>query len=143
MFNTVCYDIPTAIIPPSNLQYLKNFIYLTNMQKVKILETNKDTTRPGHNSNGTNNEYEPLIGETSYRFVIVVVYCLLSFANGMQWVTFSAIAKQFRDNYDLTQYQVDLFSTLYMIVYPFLSFPSSYIIDNKSIRLGVNTTIIL
>jgi hypothetical protein len=78
-----------------------------------------------------------LIGETSYRYVIVTVYCLLSFSNGMQWVTFSAIADRFKLNYSLDQYQVDLFSLIYMIIYPFLSFPSSYIIDNKNLRLGV------
>jgi fucose permease len=78
-----------------------------------------------------------LIGETPYRYVIVIIYCMLSFANGMQWVTFSSVAKDFKREYNLDQFQVDLFSMIYMIIYPFLSFPSSYIIDNKNIRLGV------
>jgi hypothetical protein len=55
----------------------------------------------------------------------------------MQWVTFSAIAKRFKEVHDLPTFAVDIFSMIYMIVYPFITFPSSYIIDNKSFRLGV------
>jgi hypothetical protein len=56
----------------------------------------------------------------------------------MQWVTFSAVARKFQRVYEINQYQVDLFSLLYMIIYPFVNFPSSYIMDNKNMRLGVN-----
>jgi fucose permease len=105
---------------------------MTKEQKVKIKTNISDPTE-----NTDTRDYSLLIGETPYRFIIVLIYCFLSFANGMQWVTFSAIAKEFKTEYDLTQYQVDLFSTIYMIIYPFLSFPSSYIIDNKNMGLGV------
>ena len=105
---------------------------MTQDHKVKIKTNNSNT------GNTDSRDYSLLIGETPYRFIIVLIYCLLSFANGMQWVTFSAIAKEFKVEYDLSQYQVDLFSTIYMMIYPFLSFPSSYIIDNKNLGLGVN-----
>jgi fucose permease len=52
-------------------------------------------------------------------------------------VTFSPIAKSFKKNFDLNTFQVDLFSLIYMTVYPFVTPVSSYIIDNKSMRLGV------
>jgi fucose permease len=55
----------------------------------------------------------------------------------MQWVTFAPIANKFKEIYELDTFDVDLFSMIYMIVYPFINFPSSYIIDNKSVRLGV------
>jgi fucose permease len=55
----------------------------------------------------------------------------------MQWVTFSAVADRFKKVYGISTTAVDLFSMSYMIVYPFINFPSSYVIDNKSTRLGV------
>jgi FLVCR family feline leukemia virus subgroup C receptor-related protein len=62
---------------------------------------------------------------------------VLSFSNGMQWVTFAPIASKFKKVYNLSTYHVDLFSLIYMMAYPFVNFPSSYIIDNKSMKLGV------
>jgi fucose permease len=62
---------------------------------------------------------------------------MLTFCNGLQWVTFAPIAKSFKEVYFLKTFHVDLFSMIYMFAYPFINFPSSYIIDNKSMRLGV------
>ena len=56
----------------------------------------------------------------------------------MQWVTYAAIADNFRKFKEITEFQVDLYSLCYMIIYPFVNFPSSYIIDSKSMRFGVN-----
>ena len=69
--------------------------------------------------------------------MIVALFCFLSFSNGMQWVTFAPIATRFKEVYKLSTFKVNLFSMIYMIVYPFMNFPASYLIDNKSIRLGV------
>ena len=67
----------------------------------------------------------------------MISFCFLNFSNGMQWVTFSAIAENFGKYMEISDFKVDLFSLLYMIVYPFVNFPCSYIIDSKSMRLGV------
>ena len=56
----------------------------------------------------------------------------------MQWVTFAPLSDFLVDHYKKTAIEIDTFSLVYMIVYPFVNFPSSYIIDNVSIRLGVN-----
>ena len=56
----------------------------------------------------------------------------------MQWVTYSAIADNFRTFNNISEFNVDLYSLCYMIVYPFVNFPSSYIIDNKSMKFGVH-----
>jgi fucose permease len=77
------------------------------------------------------------IGETPYRFIILLSFCLLNFSNAMQWVTYSSIADRFKAEYNLDQYQVDLLATIFFIAYPFANFPASYIIDNISPRLGV------
>ena len=80
------------------------------------------------------------VKKNKFRFFIIAMYCMLSFSNGMQWVTFSPIADKFKVVYNLTTITLDLFSMSYMIISTFVNFPASYIIDNKSTRLGVNTS---
>ena len=76
--------------------------------------------------------------ENCYRFIIVIIYCLLNFSSGFQWCTFSSIAGQFKKIYELDQISIDLFSMSFMILYPFLTPPSSYLVDKISLKLGVN-----
>jgi fucose permease len=77
------------------------------------------------------------VGEIKYRYVILVCFCLLSFSNAMNWVTYSSIHHDFKTYFKLTNFQVHLYSILYMAIYPFVNFISSWIIDNKSMRIGV------
>lgn len=74
---------------------------------------------------------------SKYRFVIVICYFLLTFSNGMHWVTFSSCAVQFGKYYHLSTSQVNLLSMIFMIIYPFAYLPESYIIDKISMRLGL------
>ena len=67
----------------------------------------------------------------------MIAYCLTVFANGFQWVTFSAIATKFSENYDTPSWKVNMFSLIYMIIYPFVCIPEGYLIDNYSTRLGI------
>jgi len=55
----------------------------------------------------------------------------------MQWVTVAPIAKSFKLNYEVNSFEADLMSLLFMMVYPFVTPVSSYIVDNYSMRLGV------
>lgn len=66
------------------------------------------------------------------------MFCALSFSNGMQWVTIAPIAKSFKIFYGVNTFEADLNSLFFMIVYPFVTPVSSYIVDNYSMRLGVN-----
>lgn len=78
-----------------------------------------------------------IIKEVGYRWVIVVTFFMLSFSNGMQWVTFSSIADNFKKVFNVSSDVVNLFSLSYMYCYP-LVFPfAAYIIDNKTTRGGV------
>ena len=76
-------------------------------------------------------------GETPYRWYVLVAYFLCTFANGLQWVTFSAIATDFSENYGISSWKVNMFSLIYMIVYPFVCIPEGWLIDNYSTRLGI------
>jgi len=55
----------------------------------------------------------------------------------MNWVTFSPNASRYSLYYDLRPIVVDLFALSYMIVYPFVNFPASFMIDEKSVKWGV------
>ena len=57
-------------------------------------------------------------GETPYRWFFLVSYCLLNFTNQVQWVCFSAILTDFSRNYNKPQWKINMFSLIYMIVYP-------------------------
>ena len=76
-------------------------------------------------------------GETPYRWYIMVAYCLCVFANGFQWVTFSAIAVDFSTHYEEPSWKVNMFSLMYMIIYPFVCIPEGWLIDSYSTRLGI------
>ena len=75
--------------------------------------------------------------ETPYRWYVMVAYCLTVFANGFQWVTFSAIATAFSNNYGVPSWKVNMFSLMYMIIYPFVCIPEGWLIDSYSTRLGI------
>jgi len=81
----------------------------------------------------TNIQYK----ETPYRWYVMIAYCLTVFANGFQWVTFSAIATDFSNNYGVPSWKVNMFSLIYMIIYPFVCIPEGWLIDNYSTRLGI------
>lgn len=76
--------------------------------------------------------------ETKYRFIIVLTYFLLNFANGEQWVTYSSTADKFRQNYNQSRWSVDLYSMIFMIEYPIFCVPEAYLVDNINMRLGLS-----
>ena len=78
-----------------------------------------------------------IYGETKYRWFVMISYCLCTFANGFQWVTFSAIASKFGSHYNLESWKVNMFSLIYMILYPFVCIPQGHLVDNYSTRLGI------
>lgn len=67
----------------------------------------------------------------------MISYCLCTFANGLQWVTFSAIATKFSVNYEMESWKVNMFSLIYMILYPFVCIPEGWLVDSYSTRLGI------
>ena len=95
-------------------------------------EQSKDYNNPTNDSN-----YNLQYHEVPYRFIILISYFLLTFSNGLQWVTFSSCADNFSKNYGIPSYQVNLFSLMYMIIYPFVCIPEGFLIDSYSTKLGI------
>ena len=100
--------------------------------------TESDTLKKS-NSNEENAlvKTEERYEETPYRWFIVVAYFLLTFANGLQWVTYSSCATNFGLAYNLKSWEVNMFSLIYMIQYPFVCIPEGYLVDAYSTRLGL------
>ena len=80
---------------------------------------------------------EQSYGEYKYRFVIVALFALPSFINGMCWVTLSPVLRKTAEVYGVNEAVVSLAPMSYMIMYLFVNFPSNWILDVKGIRKGV------
>ena len=101
--------------------------------------TEKELNKQNPTEQGLTIEENEIVkyGETPYRWYVMIAYCLCVFANGFQWVTFSAIAVDFSKNYNEPSWKVNMFSLMYMIIYPFVCIPEGWLIDNYSTRLGI------
>jgi MFS family permease len=77
-----------------------------------------------------------------YRYVILVVYMLITVAIAIQWLTHAAVARpaelfyggQFNPDSFLN---IDFLAMVYMVAFLVVSFPASYIIDTYGIRTGL------
>ena len=100
-------------------------------------KTEKNLTSKEDGITIDNSQGNEKYGETPYRWYVMIAYCLCVFANGFQWVTFSAIAVDFSTHYEIPSWKVNMFSLMYMIIYPFVCIPEGWLIDNYSTRLGI------
>ena len=78
-----------------------------------------------------------------YAFLIVIIFFLLNFINGMHWVTFASCAAKFGKFYHLSNLEVDILSLIFMGVYLITSWFCSWFIDKKSMRWGLFISAIL
>lgn len=72
-----------------------------------------------------------------YRWIILAVYFLINVLMQVQWITLAPITSEAVRFYNVSPLQIDLLSLIFMIVYLFVSFPASYIIDTWGIRIGI------
>ena len=76
-------------------------------------------------------------GESAYRWFFLISYCLSGFVNQMQWVCFAAISTDFSIHFEKPLWQVDMFSLIFMIVYPITCLPEAWMLDSFSIRISL------
>ncbi len=79
----------------------------------------------------------------SYRWMILFAYFILNALMQIQWIIFAPITSEAVAFYKVPAVQIDLLSLIFMIVYLFVSFPASYIIDTWGIRIGIGIGAIL
>jgi Na+/melibiose symporter-like transporter len=111
-----------------------------NINDEDINKTEKSNSKEQENKEIIYTKEEIKYGETPYRWYFVTSYCLCVFANQFQWVAFSAIATDFSKNYHKPLWKVNMFSLIYMIIYPFACIPEGWLIDDYSIRVGLIIT---
>ena len=72
-----------------------------------------------------------------YRWVVLLVFFIINALMQLQWITFAPITSEAVAFYNVPALQIDLLSLIFMVVYIFISFPASYIIDKWGIRIGI------
>lgn len=69
------------------------------------------------------------------RFIVLFVFCLYSLSNAQQWLTFSPVPTPAKALYGMSTSQLNMLSTIYMIVYVAGSPFSSLAVDRLGLRV--------
>ena len=72
-----------------------------------------------------------------YRWVVLLAFMAIIALNQLLWITFAAITTDAMKFYNVSDLSIGLLSLIFMVVYIFVSFPASWIIDTYGIRVGV------
>jgi MFS family permease len=71
-----------------------------------------------------------------YRWIVLAVFSLLNAVVQLNWITFAPITVDCIRLYHTTAFWIVLLSLSFMVVYLFVSFPASALIDRYGIRIG-------
>lgn len=77
-----------------------------------------------------------------YRYVILVIFMLVSISMQIQWLTHAAVVRPaevfYSGQFDPASFfNIDFLAMVYMLVFIIMSFPASYIIDTYGIKTGL------
>jgi MFS family permease len=78
-----------------------------------------------------------------YRWVVLLVFMAVIAVNQLLWITFAAITTDAMQFYGVSDLSIGLLSLIFMLVYIFVSFPASWVIDTYGIRVGVGIGAVL
>ncbi len=78
-----------------------------------------------------------------YRWVVLLAFMAIIALNQLLWITFAAITTDAMHFYGVSDLSIGLLSLIFMVVYIFVSFPASWIIDTYGMRVGVGIGAIL
>jgi FLVCR family MFS transporter 7 len=85
----------------------------------------------------TNDQIKPL------RWVVLAVYSLLTLLIQVQWLSFAPIAREARVIYQVSPFQVDILSLVFMLVFLPICFPASSLIEKFNLKKGVGIGAVL
>jgi sugar phosphate permease len=85
----------------------------------------------------TNNENKPL------RWVVLAVYSFLTMMIQVQWLSFAPIAREARVIYQVSAFQIDILSLVFMLVFLPVCFPASSLIERFDLKTGVGIGAVL
>jgi cyanate permease len=78
-----------------------------------------------------------------YRWVVLLAFMAIITLNQLLWITFAAITTDAMQFYGVSDLSIGLLSLIFMVVYIFVSFPASWVIDTYGIRVGVGIGAVL
>ena len=78
-----------------------------------------------------------------YRWVVLLVFALITATIQIQWLTFASIAREARQFYGVSALAVDFLSLLFMLVFLVACLPASWVIHTYGIRKGLGIGAVL
>src|SRR5512146_1851426 len=72
-----------------------------------------------------------------YRWAVLFAFMLVVMANQISWITFAPITIEAASYYHVSDLSIGLLSMCFMIVYLFVTFPASWVIDTYGFRVAV------
>lgn len=78
-----------------------------------------------------------------YRWVVLLAFMAMIAVNQLLWITFAAVTTDAMQFYNVSDLSIGLLSLSFMVVYIFVSFPASWVIDTRGIRFGVGIGAVL
>lgn len=72
-----------------------------------------------------------------YRWAVLLAFMAIIAINQLLWITFAAITSEATKFYGVSELSIGVLSLSFMVVYIFISFPASWVIDTYGIRVGV------
>src|SRR5512135_1066470 len=78
-----------------------------------------------------------------YRWVVLAAFMAIMTINQLLWITFAAVTTGAMAFYGVSDLAIGVLSLSFMVVYLFVSFPASWVIDTYGIRVGVGVGAVL
>ena len=78
-----------------------------------------------------------------YRWVVLLAFMAIVAVNQLLWITFASITTEAMGFYHVSDLSIGVLSLIFMVVYLFISFPASWVIDTYGLRLGVGIGAVL
>jgi MFS family permease len=78
-----------------------------------------------------------------YRWVVLLAFMAIVAVNQLLWITFAAITSDAMKFYGVSDLSIGLLSLSFMVVYIFVSFPASWVIDTYGLRVGIGIGAVL
>lgn len=79
----------------------------------------------------------PLLGLSSKRWVILLLFCLYGASNQMQYVAFSTIVREVQDYFSCSSTEVNILAAVFPVVYVVLVIPTCSLYDRIGLRNGL------
>jgi MFS family permease len=78
-----------------------------------------------------------------YRWVVLLVFMAVIAVNQILWITFGAITSDAAKFYGVSELSIGYLSLSFLVVYIFVSFPASWVIDTYGLRVGIGIGAVL